>query len=420
MRTDMSFKKILKALLPAVVILAAAGGLASWMFKNKIEAESKEPIESVTRVQFVEVSTQSYKVVLATTGEVRPRTQTTLIPQVAGEILEVSPNFRNGGFFKAEEVLLVLDDRDYVAAETEASATLAQAEATYKLEQARSQQALASWKDLGRGGEPSELAMRKPQLAQAKAESEAASARLARARRDLARTKITAPYAGYVRQNLVDLGQFVTMGTPLGEIFAIDYVEVRLSLDPSDLKFIDLPESYRSAETAEKFQAKVELRDSNIPDAMWEGTIIRAEGEFDARSRKLFVIAQVDDPYSLNEVGRPPLKVGQFVKAEIVGKELQDVFVIPERAVRFGKEIKVIDENNKISFREVTVVWSDLPDLVVRDGLVDGDRICLTTLPFAVEGTSVDPMEFIPETEALDQVNPAEDATAKTEEDESS
>lgn len=391
----MSIKKVVKGVLPAVVILAIAGLAASWMYKNKVEAETQEPEQRVTRVQFVVASKQSYQVILATTGEVHPRTQTTLIPQVAGEILQVSPNFRNGAFFEAGETLLILDKRDYLAAETEAAASLAQSEATYKLEQARAAQALASWTELGRGGEPSELALRKPQLAQAKAEADAASARLARARRDLERTRIEAPYAGYVRKKSVDLGQYVSPGTPLGEIFAVDYVEVRLPLDPSDLKFIDLPGELRRGEEFRDHQPKVELQDSNDSGFTWQGKVVRAEGEFDVHSRKLFVIAQIVDPYALQTAGRPRLKVGQFVKGNITGKVLQDVFVIPERAVRFGKEVKVIDEDDRIRFREVTVVWSDLPDLVVRDGLEDGDRICLTALPFAVEGAKVDPRKYV-------------------------
>lgn len=404
----MTIKKVIKGVLPAIVILAIAGGTASWMFRNKVEAETKEPEQRVSRVQFVVAAKQSYQVILETTGEVHPRTQTTLIPQVAGEILQVSPNFRNGAFFEAGEILLTLDKRDYVAAETEAAASLARSEATYKLEQARAAQALASWRDLGRGGEPSELTLRKPQLAQAKAESEAASARLERARRDLERTSIEAPYAGYVRQKSVDLGQYVSPGTPLGEIFAVDYVEVRLPLDPSDLRFIDLPDQLRSGEEPEEHQPDVELEDTNGSGFTWQGKVVRAEGEFDARSRKLFVIAQIVDPYALQTAGRPPLKVGQFVKGKITAKELQDVFVIPERAVRFGREVKVIDQDDRIRFREVTVVWSDLPDLVVRDGLEDGDRICLTTLPFAVEGAKVDPREYVSEKSA-----PVEESNSK-------
>ncbi|MGY8657069.1 MAG: efflux RND transporter periplasmic adaptor subunit [Verrucomicrobiales bacterium] len=391
----MTFKKILKAFVPAVVVVGVAGAAASWMMKNRIEVETVEAPEDVRRAEFIVARKGSHQVTLVSSGEVLPHTKSTLIPQVLGEVIRVSPAFRNGGFFEAGEVLIELDEADYRAAETEAEATLAQSTAALALEVARAKQAVTAWHDLGRGGEPSDLTMRKPQLAEARAASEAAAARLARAQRDLERTKIAAPYPGYVRDKSVDLGQVVSPGTPIAEIFAIDYVEVRLPIDPGDLEFLDLPQRYRRGVTVGEKQPKVLLRDSNIPSLPWVGRLVRAEGEFDARSRKLFVIAQVDDPYALNDKKRPPLKVGQFVSAEIEGKTLEGVFVIPEQAVRFGNQIKIIDQENRIRLREVTVIFDTLPNLIVSEGLEEGERICLTALPFAIDGSLVEPRERI-------------------------
>jgi RND family efflux transporter MFP subunit len=361
--------------------------------KNRVEVEKVEAPEEVIRAEFVIARKGSHQVTLVSSGEVLPHTKSTLIPQVSGEVIRVSPAFRNGGFFEAGEILIELDEADYRAAETEAEATLAQSTAALALEVARAKQAVAAWRDLGRGGEPSDLTMRKPQLAEARAASKAAAARLSRAQRDLERTKISAPYPGYVRDKSVDLGQVVSPGTPIAEIFAIDYVEVRLPIDPGDLEFLDLPQRYRRGVTVGEKQPKVLLRDSNIPNSPWEGRLVRAEGEFDVRSRKLFVIAQVDDPYALNDQERPPLKVGQFVSAEIEGKTLEGVFVIPEQAVRFGNQVKVIDQDNRIRLREVTVIFDNLPNLVISEGLEEGERICLTALPFAIDGSLVEPRE---------------------------
>ena len=107
------------------------------------------------------------------------------------------------------------------------------------------------------------------------------------------------------------------------------------------------------------------------------------------------MIAQVDDPYALNDKEHPPLKVGQFVGAEIEGKTLEDVFVIPEQAVRFGNQIKIIDDENRIRLREVKVIFNALPNLVVKGGLKEGERVCLTALPFAMDGSLIEPRERI-------------------------
>jgi multidrug efflux system membrane fusion protein len=176
----MTFEKILKAFVPALVVLGVAGTTTWWLMKNRVEVEKVEAPEEVIRAEFVIARKGSHQVTLVSSGEVLPHTKSTLIPQVSGEVIRVSPAFRNGGFFEAGEILIELDEADYRAAETEAEATLAQSTAALALEVARAKQAVAAWRDLGRGGEPSDLTMRKPQLAEARAASKAAAARLSR------------------------------------------------------------------------------------------------------------------------------------------------------------------------------------------------------------------------------------------------
>ncbi len=123
----------------------------------------------------------------------------------------------------------------------------------------------------------------------------------------------------------------------------------------------------------------------------WEGEIVRSDGAFDPGSRQLFVVAQVDDPYTRNSQGQPPLKVNQFVQAEILGHRLEDVFVIPRSAVRDNKELLLIDAENKIRRRAIQTLWRDTKHVVVKDNLKEGEILCLTPMTFAADGATVRP-----------------------------
>jgi biotin carboxyl carrier protein len=67
------------------------------------------------------------------------------------------------------------------------------------------------------------------------------AAALAQAERDLARTELRAPFAGRVREEQVDVGQFVSRGAPVAKLYAVDYAEVRLPIRDEDLAWIDVP-----------------------------------------------------------------------------------------------------------------------------------------------------------------------------------
>ena len=126
-------------------------------------------------------------------------------------------------------------------------------------------------------------------------------------------------------------------------------------------------------------------------EATWNGVIVRAEGAIDTRSRQLFVVAQVDDPYGKTEPGKPPLKIGLFVEAEIEGQELDSVFVIPRSALRYGREVLIIDEAKTLRRREIDLVWADKDRVIVRQGLEPGELLCVTPLAYAADGAAVDP-----------------------------
>jgi membrane fusion protein, multidrug efflux system len=387
--------KTVRILLP-ILILGGCLFAAWWLLKNPPEQRKMEMPAALVRVEGTVLHKGAYDLKVRSQGTVQPRTRSTLLPEVSGRIMEVSPAFRPGGFFEKGASLLKLDPVDYETAIVVAKATLAQAEVVLAEERAKAAQARENWRALGRSGEPTGLATRAPQLAKAQADVAAAKAQVLKAERDLDRTEIRAPYAGQVLEQLVDVGQYVTTGTTLGRIFAVDYVEIRLPLPERESQFLSLPQPFRDQPAAQT-RAPVTLRASAAgKTVLWQGRVVRVESSLDAETRQATAVVQVDDPYAKRADGVPPLTIGAFVEAEIAGEPLQDVFIIPRNAVRAGNEIILIDRpQNTLRRMTVDPLVSNEKHIVVAASAPkapkEGDVLCLTPIPFPADGAHVLP-----------------------------
>lgn len=381
-------KRTLRFLLPALVLL---GGLAIafGLISTGPKTQRQRPQAVAPTVEVMTLQQQNYQLMVTSRGTLMPRTSSTLVPEVAGRIIDVAENFRNGGFFAKGDLLLQIDPRDYENAVTITRAELVQHQLTLAEEQARTDQAKRNWKKLQLVGQPTPLSLRTPQLENAKAALSAAKARLRQTEIELERTRIIAPYAGRILQKQVDLGQYVSPGTPLVDIYASDAVEIRLPISREEQSFLQLPENYLGEQQTEEAGAAV-LFSSRIGNRQhqWQGRLVRTEGTIDVRSRQVFVVGQIDAPY-LRQKDRPALKIGQFLEAQIYGKQLKDVFILPRHAVRGANTVQLIDANNRLQRREIDVIWRDEQQLIASGPLQAGERISLTSLPFAADGIEV-------------------------------
>jgi RND family efflux transporter MFP subunit len=193
-----------------------------------------------------------------------------------------------------------------------------------------------------------------------------------------------------VRNKMVDLGQFVTRGQAIAEIYSVDRAEVRLPIRDRDLAFVELPLVYRD-DTGRQPHPRVILR-ANFAGSVyeWEGRIDRTEGEIDAKTRMVHAVAVVDDPYSYEKnVDRPPLAAGMFVEAEIFGVGAEKVIVIPRSALRSGDRVLVIDDDDRLRFREIDIARVQRDRVVIRGGLANGERVCLTPMTAVTDGMKV-------------------------------
>jgi len=384
--------KILKIIIP-VLILAIAILAVKALVQLKPEPPKKEVTVIVPRVRTQVVVLSEATMTVKSQGTVGPRTQSQLIAQVGGPVLEVASRFANGHFFTQGDILVKIDPFDYRQQVIAAQSDLAMAELVLARENAEAGVARREWADLGRDDEADPLTLREPQVAQAEAALSAAKARLEKARRDLERTEIRAPYDGRIRNKTVDLGQFVGPGSPLAIIYAIDQCEIRLPLPNSDLRYVDVPLGLDQQDPSK--QPAVEIKALFAGEEhTWNGRIVRTEAEIDGRSRMIHLIAQVEDPYGRdNNLSRPPLTLGMFVTAEIRGRTVDSLVEIPRGALRGKRRVWVLDLDQKLRFRDVEVFRRMQETVLISDGLEAGERVIVSPLEAVSDGMNVAPFE---------------------------
>lgn len=381
-------KRLIRFLLPLLVLLAGVA-IATSLIATAPKTARQRPKAAPPTVEALTLVPQNYQVRVVSRGTVTPLTSSTLVPEVAGKIVAVADNFHNGGFFAAGQTLLQIDPRDYQNAVTIARAELFQRKQALAEEQARSDQARNDWGKLQLSGDPNPLVLRTPQLETAQAQLAAAEARLRQAELELERTSIVTPYAGRILEKKVDFGQYISPGIALAEVYASDSVEVRLPITSDQQEFLELPENYQDQPQGRKAEAKVEFTAQiGSRTDVWPGYLVRTEGSIDVRSRQLFVVARIDNPY-LQSGDRSPLKIGQFLQATIFGKQLEQVFVIPRQALRGENIVQLIDAEKRLLRRALDILWRDQQNLIASGPLQAGDQLSLTTLAFAADGIKV-------------------------------
>lgn len=369
-------------LLPlGILLVAGVGALIIW--SNPPETKTRRPnLGPQLTVETLSVSPTAYQIMVPTYGIVRPRRQTTLVSQVAGQIVTTSDSFNEGRFFSKGDVLLRVDPRDYEADVQIAAATLADAEQALAEEQARAEQALIDWNRLGNEGDAPSLVLRQPQMAAAEARVSSAQAGLTKTNLDLERTAIRAPYDGRVLSQLVELGQVVSMNTQIAEVYSVDLAEVRLPIKNSDLRFVDLPDQRDGVAIPARVYSELVGADE------WEAQIVRTEGAIDDTARQLHVIAEIPGPFQADEIHRVPLKIGEYVTAEIAGRELTDVIMIPTSAIYQGSYAYVVDDG-LLQRRELTIDWSNDKEAIISSGVIAGDALVTTLLGQVTSGVAV-------------------------------
>jgi RND family efflux transporter MFP subunit len=357
----------------------------------KPEPEKKDEKPRPVSLYVDEVKSESVTISVKTQGEVRPKTEIELVPQVSGRIVAMSDSFNEGAEFLPDTLLLKIDDADYQVALVRAEARVAEAQTVLERELATAEMKKEEWRDGRKDQEPTPFALNLTQVAGAEANLRSARADLEKAQLDLERTEIRVPFSGRVRTRTVGIGQYVTAGVSLGRVFSIDTVEVRLPLTDTQLAELNLPIGFTAdsnlAAPRVDFSAAMGSR-----EYQWEGRIVRVDAAVDQQTRLIYATAEVADPYGLAAAEGMPMAVGMFVSAEIAGVNEQFAYVMPRVALRANDKVYVINKDNKLEIRTVSVLSTSEEQVLVSGGVEPGERVVTSTLPNAVDGMDVAPI----------------------------
>lgn len=347
------------------------------------EKRDQAPRPITVFVENVEADAVTLEVV--TQGEVRSRVAIDMVAEVSGRVIDVSSEFMEGGTVTPETVLVQVEDTDYRLALSQAEARVAEAQVALDLALA---DADVARKQLRGTPNPSDLALKKPQVAEARAALKAAEADLEQARVNLQRTRVALPFTGRIAETYVDLGQYVTVGSPLGRAFATDRVEVRLPITYDQLSALGLPIGF-IAEPGAGLQVTFSARVAGRLQE-WHGQLVRLDASIDRATRTLYAVAEVDDPYGENRsASGMPMAVGLYVTATIHGRELDNAVRIPRRALRAGDTVYVLDENDQLDIRTVSITHSSPDFAVIDQGIEPGERLITSTIRNPIPGMAL-------------------------------
>ena len=373
-----------KLIVPGLVVLASLFGAAVLMATSpQVEPADPKPSPPAVRVQ--DVQHKPIRLHVHAQGTVAPDTQSQLIPEVTGRVVWMSDALVNGGFFEAGQTLLRIDDKDYRSNLTRAGAALTRAQAQYdhagfefERMQSLEERRLASRSHM-------EAAQRDFRVAEAALED--ARANVGQAQLNLERTQVRAPFTGLVREESVDVGQRVGPAAPVATVYAANRLEVRLPIADRQLGFLNLPMGHRGALPAQEQPAVTLSAEFAGRRLEWQGNIVRTEAQIDTSSRMVNVVARID---RTGEQALPA--VGLFVNADIEGLLVDGIVVLPRIALRSGNRVLVVDEENRLQFRDVDPLRLYQDDVLIQAGLESGERVCVSPMQAPIDGMLVNPV----------------------------
>ena len=370
-----------------ILIIAGATLIASALYV--LGRVSPQPIEEPSPIDVnVQILTPvDYEIKIKSTGTTTPITQTILTSEVGGEVIYRSKKFSEGSSVISGEILAKIDDTDLQLQYKNALLQLASAEVQFAVQEAEAEIAQEAWEKVGEGT-AEELVAKKPQLKQAKAALEVAKAQVDSAEKKLNKTEISAPYTGRIQNINIDLGSTILPGQPVGSMYTSNEIEVTLSVKDSDLQFLDIPMDGRKLNPDQKSLVVIKsLYKGTMQE--WEGNLERVDGVIDPMTRMIKLIANFKNNFI--EDSQPILPIGLFVEAEISGKTLMDVFIVPNTALTPNGELLVVNKDNELEIRKVNIITKTKDYILVQEGMMPGERIVVSKLSIATNGMLVNP-----------------------------
>lgn len=371
-------------LIPGVITVSAVGA-AVVMGRSAESAEREIPPATAPLVETIEVEAGPALPHLEGTGTVEPAREATLSPELSGRIVYVSPSLVVGGRVAEGDVLLRIDKRDYQIAVRQQRAQVRQAEVELELEKAYGKVAKQEWELMGNPDQDSRLAVREPQREAAEVRVDSARAQLERARLDLGRTALRAPFNATVVSESIEEGELASPGQVVATLVGTDTLWVRVSVPVETLALLRVPGLGGAIEGS---AARVIQRLGTRGKVERPGRLIRLVGELDSESRTAQVLVEVDHPLDPLD-GELPLLPGAFVEVELIGAEVPGVVPVPRVAVFEGRFVWTVDDESRMHRRELQIGWGDAERVYAVGGLGPRETVVITPPSPAIDGMIV-------------------------------
>ena len=378
---------MIKKLKPLFILL---GALALSYLLWLLGQVQPDPVEEAPAPDvIVEILTpKDFQVQISSNGTTTPLTQTVLTAEVGGEVIYRSKKFSEGSSVIEGEILAKIDDTDLQLQYKNALLQLANAEVQYSLQLAEADVAKEAWEKMG-NGVASDLTLKKPQLKQAVALLEVAKAQVSSAEKKLNKTEIVAPYPGRIQNVNIDLGTTIIPGQPVGALYTSSEIEIKLAVKDNDLQFLSIPMDGRKLDPSE--QALVQIKSFyKGKNQTWIGRLERVDGVIDPVTRMINLIAVFKNDFI--ETDKPNLPIGLFVEAQIDGIILKDIFSIPVNAISENNEVYIVNNENELVLRQLSLLKKYSDFVIVKDGLKAGERVVISKLSSASNGIKVNPV----------------------------
>ena len=418
--------KIIRVFVNTVIAIAVIGvgvlGAKSFI-ANKEEPERVVKENKGEIVEIIKVSQGEHKIVVNSSGNVIPSRQGGIRPQVNGRIVWLNDSMIQGGFVKDGDLLLKIEKKDYELNVSERKTSVEQAEAQLALEKGREEVAKREWemfesvikkktgelKDEHRG-----LATRVPQIKSAKANKKAAKNRLSKAKLDLSRTKIKAPFDAMIKSESVEVGDIVGANSLIATLIGTNTVWIKALVPVNQLILINIP-GPNSKQKTQGASVKV-IQDTGGEPFERSGKVVRLLGDLDPVGRMAQLIIEVENPFGTDN-GKIPLLLDSYVSLEIDVTDPVKGIEIPRYALREGDRVFVMNSENLLEIRTVSIAWRFEKTVVVDTGLEDGDRVITSRLGSPLNGMKLRILDS-EEAETTDKEEPSEKdgAQSKSEE----
>ncbi|MCH1430568.1 MAG: efflux RND transporter periplasmic adaptor subunit [Chlamydiales bacterium] len=315
-------------------------------------------------------------------GEVLPAKMIKISPELPGKVSYINPKLSKGAFFKKGELLFKLESEDYEAIAQYQEALYLQSSLELKIEKGRQAVAQLEWeimeKEFSSPVQSKNLALRKPQMKLMLAKEKAAKSNWDKAKRDLQKLQITAPYNGFILNQYFEEGQFLPKATP-----TIDFVNVDSFYIEASIASRHLDDLLEAQQGNKDYKVAINHSNNDSSHSAYFKHIIPA---LQNKSKLSKILLEVRQPLKGDSPKKDSLLLGSFVRLTFPGPLMKNIIKLPRKALRNSNDVWVKNEEDQLEIREVKILFQDLNSVYITEGLEEGEEYITSSIALPIEG----------------------------------